>query len=256
MSRSGHLTPVPPLGAIVVGTFAMPRGARFDWHRHGVHQLAWASQGVLTVGACGSTWVLPPSRALWIPAGVRHRTGSTSPSTMRSLYFWPERCPTRWTAPTVVAVCGLLRELIGYLAGEAVPDDTRAHAEALVFGLLTPLSVTTIDPPAPCDERARAVAEAVLADPADGRGLDAWGRVVGASGRTLARLFVAETGMSFGRWRGQVRLRAALPLLAEGVAVATVARRVGYATPSAFVAAFRKAVGVPPGAYFARGGSR
>ncbi|SHH08615.1 AraC family transcriptional regulator [Streptoalloteichus hindustanus] len=252
MSRSGHVTPLPPLGAIVVGTFDMSRGERFDWHEHTVHQLAWAARGVLTVSARGSTWVLPPTRALWIPARVRHTTGATSPATMRSLYFWPDECPVDWAAPTVVEVRGLLRELIGHLAGEAVPADSRAHAEALVLGLLTPLSVTTIDPPEPRDDRARRVAAALVADPADGRCLASWGRLVGASARTLARLFVAETGMSFGRWRGQARLRAALPLLAEGVPIAVVARRVGYATPSAFVAAFRKAIGVPPGAYFAR----
>jgi AraC-like DNA-binding protein len=73
---------------------------------------------------------------------------------------------------------------------------------------------------------------------------------VGASGRTLARIFTAETGMSFGRWRTNARLRAALFLLAEQTPVAVVARQVGYATPSAFIAAFRQALGVSPGSYY------
>jgi AraC-like DNA-binding protein len=94
------------------------------------------------------------------------------------------------------------------------------------------------------------VAGALRDDPASRRGLDEWGRVTGASGRTLARVFRAETGMSFGRWRAQLRLAAALPLLAEGLPVTVVAHRVGYGSASAFVAAFRRAVGVPPGRYF------
>ena len=98
--------------------------------------------------------------------------------------------------------------------------------------------------------RARRVAEGIAADPAVARPLAEWGREVGASARTLARLFVSETGMTFGRWRTVARLAASLPMLAAGVPAGTVARRVGYASQSAFVAAFRREVGTTPGAYF------
>ena len=94
------------------------------------------------------------------------------------------------------------------------------------------------------------IAQALTDDPADHRDLAAWGRLVGASSRTLARAFVSETGMTFGVWRTQIRLLASLPLLGAGMPVATTARRVGYATPSAFVAAFRRVTGTTPGAYF------
>src|ERR671923_127352 len=97
---------------------------------------------------------------------------------------------------------------------------------------------------------ARGVADALLADVTDDRSLDAWGRAVGASGRTLARLFAAETGMGFERWRTTARLAAALPPLAGGMAVGATARQVGYATPSAFVAAFRREIGTTPAEYF------
>jgi AraC-like DNA-binding protein len=101
----------------------------------------------------------------------------------------------------------------------------------------------------PRDPRAAQLATAVIADPADGRDAAAWARHVGASTRTLARVFAAETGMSVARWRTQ-RLRAALIHLAAGTPVAVVARRVGYHTPSAFVAAFRETLGTTPGRYF------
>lgn len=117
--------------------------------------------------------------------------------------------------------------------------------------LLETLDVVPIGLPAPADPRARDVFAAVLAGPADPRGLAEFGRAVGASERTLARIFLRECGMTFGTWRTQARLRAALPLLAEGKPLATIAASVGYSSPSAFVVAFRRAVGVTPGAYFA-----
>ena len=106
--------------------------------------------------------------------------------------------------------------------------------------------------PLPLDDRARRVADSLLADVTDNRSLAAWGRTVGASARTLARLFVAETGMGFERWRTSARLAAALPLLAGGAAVSATAYAVGYASTSAFVAAFRREIGVTPAEYFQR----
>ncbi len=106
----------------------------------------------------------------------------------------------------------------------------------------------------PVDDRARFVADALIADPADGRTLGEWGRAAGASERTLSRRFVEETGLSFTEWRAQARLAAALPHLANGASIASVGRDVGYANPSAFIAAFRRVFGVTPGAYFDRPG--
>ncbi|MBV9416428.1 MAG: helix-turn-helix transcriptional regulator [Solirubrobacterales bacterium] len=123
-------------------------------------------------------------------------------------------------------------------------------AEAVLLDLLKPVATTTIEVTLPADERAIDVARGLLADPADGRSLAEWGREVGASGRTLTRAFLAGTGVRFRRWRTAVRLRAALPRLACGEPISAVADRVGYQTPSAFVAAFRRETGLTPGAYF------
>jgi AraC-like DNA-binding protein len=227
----------------------MPAGTRFEWHTHEDHQLAWAASGVLSVLTSAATWVLPPTRALWIPAGLPHETASDGHATMRSLYIRPRLSPASWTEPTPVAASPLLAELIGYLGGTLEPDH-RAHAEVLLADLLTPVPMTTIAVRLPVSAPARQLAQALHANPADHRTLREWGREVAASDRTLARAFGAETGVPFGRWRTQLRLAAALPLLAAGEPVSRVASRVGYDTPSAFVAAFRRETGQTPAAYF------
>jgi AraC-like DNA-binding protein/quercetin dioxygenase-like cupin family protein len=254
VSRAGQDADGEDTGAAVfVATFPMPAGTRFDWHTHEDHQLAWAATGVLTVltgEVDGSTWVLPPTRALWIPAGLPHETASDGRATMRSLYIRPSLSPVTWEDPTPVAASPLLAELIGYLGEPGLPAGHRAHAEVLLADLLTPVPVTTIQVPLPSASTARRVAEALRADPADRRTLREWGRAVGASERTLARAFAAEAGVPFGRWRTRLRLQAALSMLAAGQPVSRVAGRVGYDTPSAFVAAFRRETGQTPGSFF------
>lgn len=237
-------------GQAIVCTIPMPLGRRFEWHHHDEHQLAWSPEGVLVVRTEAGSYVLPPARALWIPAGVSHETSASGVAVLRSVYIRPKHCTIGWERPTAVAVSPLLRELIPHLEDPTMPDGERSRAEAMLFDLLEPLAVATIDVRLPEDDRARHVAEALIENPGDERTLATWGRHVGASSRTLARIFVTETGLSFGRWRTLARLQAALLQLAEGLPVGLVAARVGYRTPSAFVAAFRAHTGSTPGQYF------
>ncbi|XKK39019.1 helix-turn-helix transcriptional regulator [Nocardiopsis sp. ARC36] len=241
---------VPPgAGTIVVGSFPLSSGQWIPPHSHTKHQLAWSRHGVLGIAVEDTYWVLPPTRALWVPAGVVHRTGATRDAVLRCLYLEPDQCGLDWTEPTPVGVNGLLAHLIEYLSRQDLADDVRLRAEAVVLDLLHPLPTMPIDVPRPVDGRVRAVADALLADPADRRSLEAHARAAGVGRRTLTRLFVEDTGMSFDRWRTHMRLRAALPLLAEGQSVARVAHATGYATSSAFLAAFRRTVGTSPRRY-------
>ncbi|MGH9019694.1 MAG: AraC family transcriptional regulator [Acidimicrobiales bacterium] len=249
MSQDGQCEPLDDGADVVVVTFPMPAGSVFDWHTHDDHQLAWAASGVLTVRGEATAWVLPPTRALWIPAGQRHETLSESAAVMKSAYVRPATCSIEWTECTPVAATALMAELMDFLQ-TPLGGPPRSHAETLLVDLLTPVEASSVDVRVPLDDRAKAVADALMKDPADPRTLAEWGADVGASDRTLARAFRADTGLPFGRWRALVRLRVAMRALGEGQPVGNVARLVGYDSVSAFVAAFRRETGVTPSAYF------
>jgi AraC-like DNA-binding protein len=234
--------------AIELMRFEMVQGQAFDLHAHDPHQLAWASTGVLMVDTTDRFWVLPPHLALWIPSGVPHAPAALRETVMRGIYFDPDRCPLRWDRPTVLVISPLARQLIEYLAGE-LPGDARVRAEAVLLDVLRSVDAAPISVPMPADDRARDVARMLLDNPADSRSLEQFARDIGSSPRTLLRLFLSETGLTFNEWRVHARLQAAIAHLAEGRPVASVAGQVGYATGSAFVAAFRRVTGLTPATY-------
>ncbi|MET7570063.1 helix-turn-helix transcriptional regulator [Streptomyces sp. NPDC005492] len=253
MSRNGQDPGHPHDTAILVGQFTMPRGTFFTTHQHPVHQLLCSERGLLRIRSEQGTWLLPPALALWIPALVPHATGSEGDAVMRGVYVDPVSCPhIDWRDPTVVAMTRLLRALVEHLDRTDLSPDVRSRAELVLLDELRPVPVTSVAVPEPRDPRARAVAEALRTHPADDRPLAEYGRQVRASARTLARLFVTQTGLGFGQWRERLRMQAALPFLAEGLPVESVARRVGYASASSFTAAFHRVVGVTPRQYFPR----
>jgi AraC-like DNA-binding protein len=223
---------------------------RIDWHYHTVHQLITPIHGVLQVSTPLGVWVVPPQRAVWIPAGVEHAHRAHGPTQMRSLVFEPARNPLRLDRPTVLAAEPLLREVIVTLTDEPdLPVRQRRNLERVALDRLRTVRELPLCLPAPADDRLRALTQLLHADPADARTLAELGRAVGAGERTLSRLFRQQTGMTFPQWRGRLRLQHALTLLAAGTAVTPAAAACGYRSPSAFIEAFRDAYGTTPGRY-------
>ncbi len=170
---------------------------------------------------------------------------------MRTLVFPEAVDPLRLDRPTVLAVSPLLREVIIALTeDDRLGPPQRANLERVALDQLRRVEALPLCLPSPHDDRLRAIEALLRADPADQRTLAALGTAVGASERTLSRLFRAETTMTFPQWRAQLRLHHALSLLAAGTPVTSVATACGYSSSSAFIEAFRNAFGSTPGRYY------
>ncbi|MBN8873562.1 MAG: helix-turn-helix transcriptional regulator [Rhodospirillales bacterium] len=221
-----------------------------DWHAHPRAQLLTALAGVLRVDTPAAQFVIPPGTGLWVPAETRHLTRMPAGLRMRALFLRQDAARAGPSAVTVVAISPLLRELILAACAETVTwdeDGPVRHIAALALHEIGHAATRSIALPACRDPRLLRVAAALRADPADPRGLEAFAASAGASARTLARLFRADTGMSFQAWRRQLRLTEAWALLAQGVPPARAAATVGYDSGPAFGAAFRLAFGLTPG---------
>jgi AraC-like DNA-binding protein len=235
-----------------VGAYAhdYPKGHHILPHHHAWHQLVYARAGVMTVSTADGAWVVPPQRAVWMPAATEHEIRCASAVSMRTLYLAPTLRAPLPAACCVVQVPPLLRELILASVEAPGPAPRRSRLAALLLLELAAAAVAPLHLPEPSDPRVRRITEALRAEPGDPRTLAAWGKEVGASPRTLSRRFLSETGMTFRQWQRQARLLAALVRLAQGHPVTSVALDLGYDSPSAFIHAFRRALGKTPRAYF------
>jgi len=212
----------------------------------------------MTVRTSEGTWVVPPRRAVWIPAKTAHSVLMSGPVSMRTLYLregmvrhLPRNC-------CVVNVSPLLQELIVHACQFPRMNRrsrTQAHLIDLILDQLTAVKAIPLQLPTPADSRAQRVAAMLQGDPAEARSLSALCRQSGASKRTIERVFEKETNLTLGKWRQQLRLLRSLQLLAAGEKITSAALEAGYSSPSAFIAMFRKALGTTPRQYLGNGGS-
>jgi AraC-like DNA-binding protein/mannose-6-phosphate isomerase-like protein (cupin superfamily) len=223
-------------------------------HRHRRAQLLYAVSGVMQVTTAVGSWVVPPNRAVWVPANVGHDVRMSGDVAIRTLYVDTTRPAGLPKACTVVEVSPLLRELILALLEEPVQYDLKGRGALIANLILRELRTMEVAPlhlPIPEDPRLARLCDSIMARPDMGATLETLSASAGASVRTIARLFRRETGLSFRRWREQARLIQALKLLGEGRSVGRVAEKVGYRSASAFSAMFRRALGREPRQYFA-----
>jgi AraC-like DNA-binding protein len=248
-------TPRDVEAAILVRTFAVrhtnPRV--IAPHAHDWHQLIYAREGVMWVRTAQGEWVVPPNRAVWVPAGIEHGIEMSGTVFVQTLYLatcvageLPKRC-------CAVNVSPLLRELIFHtITLGTLARNVPTHERLLGFLVdqFSELPTIPLKLPLPSDERAKRAAAWIRAHPGDSGSLKQMARHAWASVRTLERLFQKETGMTIGKWRQQSRLLHALRLLATDRPVSAVAFEVGYESVSAFIAAFKRYFGTTPMRYF------
>jgi AraC-like DNA-binding protein len=238
-----------------------------DPHHHPWGQLAFSVTGVIRMTATRSTYIVPPSRAVWIPQSVEHTVNVVEDAEIRTLYLYQDarHCgpevdaapDSPWRHCRVIEVSSLLRELVMHLGTEPVPlapgqrPGTREqHLIALVLDELRRAQQVPIGVDLPQDKRLRALCESVLDDPTRWSTLETCAAETGASARTVARLFRSELGTTFLQWRQQVLLAKALTMAARKVPMAVISAELGYASPSAFTAMVKRSVGAPPSQFF------
>ncbi|MGH3387520.1 MAG: AraC family transcriptional regulator [Actinomadura sp.] len=224
-------------------------GAGIDAHSHDDHQIIYAGRGVLGITTSSGSWITPATHAIWVPAGTVHAHLAHGELELHLVGLPAGDNPLGLDEPTVLAVVPLLRELI--LAYTRAPHDDCPERGRLRAVLLDQLRASPQQPlylPIPTTPQLKELWEILRADPADNRTLAALGEQIGASSRTLSRLFRSDLGMTFPQWRTQLRLYHALVLLADNTPVTTVAHMCGWSSASAFIDVFRRTFGCTPGA--------
>ncbi len=222
-------------------------------HVHRQAQLIYAISGVVSVTASGRTWVVPPSRAVWVPGGTEHETRSLAGVRFRALLIDGDEATGMPDACAVVEVTPLLRELILRLAVLAEAPRDGEFARAVTRLLLLELAVLPVEPlslPLPRHAPLARFCDGLQRDPARPLSVAEAARQLHMSRSSFMRLFQRETGLSFAHWRQQARLLQALLLLADGHSILNVALACGYNSPSAFSAMFRRSLGRTPREYF------
>ncbi|ALS60003.2 AraC family transcriptional regulator [Pandoraea norimbergensis] len=222
-------------------------------HSHPRAQLLFAVEGVYTIETATGTWLVPPHRAAWIPAGVTHNCNGRGQAILAcSLYIDPAVSNQLPNECCIIEVSTLLRSLIS----EAIdipslyePEGRDGRVMSLIVDEICRAPTVPLHLPMPRDPRLLRICRMLLAEPGNDGDLDDWARVGNVGRRTLTRLFRSETGITFSHWRQQLRLMVALSRLAAGDAVTTIALDLGYESPSAFTSMFRTAMGRTPKEY-------
>jgi AraC-like DNA-binding protein len=239
--------------AITTLTHDYSAGHVVPLHFHDRDQLVYASSGVMTVRTQNGTWVVPPHRAVWIPAEIPHTITMSGLVAMRTLYLKPRLSEGLPRDCCVINVSTLLKELILHACTVRTLKKSvkwQMHLVAVILHQLEAVQMIPLQLPHLSDPRLVRIAEILTVDPRDSRTLAQLCKGTGAGKRSVERLFQQEIGMTFGKWRQQLRLMQGMRLLAEGAKVTHAALESGYSTPSAFTSMFRKALGTTPSSYF------
>ena len=222
-------------------------------HSHPRGQLVALTQGLIIVEAGSERWMHPSQRCAWIPPNCRHAARSVGGAAGSMVDLSPQMCRGLPKLPCMFNSSELLFAIVHRILRWDLQRPLNPAKKRLIATLRDEIRQPDQQPlrlPIPREERLARVADALLDDVADDRTLDAWADVAGMARRTFMRAFSAQVGMSFGRWRQQARLFAALELLAQGKSVTEVSMAVGYDSVSAFIEMFRTMLGTTPQTYF------
>lgn len=255
-NRKGRRLPLPagPETAVYCRARDYEADTLIPLHHHpDRHQLVYAETGVLVVRAGMGRWVVPSTRAIWMPAGTGHQVHCIGQVQMRSLYVTPAAMRQPPAGPSAVSVTQLLAALIRAAASVQQPyvEDSRdGRVMRLILDEMQTLPVLPLHLPEPKDARLRMIGRQLERHPDDASTLHDWAQRLQVDVKTIQRLCTRELGMTFGQWRQQARLLRALERLAVGEKVIDVALALGYESPSAFTTMFKRRFGLTPSQFF------
>jgi AraC-like DNA-binding protein len=248
--RSADEHEATPRPVVAIGA-DYPAAFELDTHRHRRGQLLYAASGVVAVSTPQGAWVAPPERAVWIPGGTPHAVRMVGAVSTRSVLIEPS-VAALGEACRVVGVGALLRALL-IAASELPLEYDEDGRDGLVMALLAAelARAPTIPLAVPFPRMAALAARChrFLERPRASDTIDGWAAELSMNRRRFTRLFRRETGMSFTQWRQQACLSAALPRLAAGEAVTTIAFDLAYESPASFSTMFKRVLGVAPSRY-------
>ncbi|RWR27423.1 AraC family transcriptional regulator [Sinirhodobacter populi] len=243
-----------PVTALRVSVQARDQETPMHSHRSG--QFILALSGALSCQVPGFLWIVPPACAVWIPEDVLHSTRATLNANVCFLFVKPGAAVLP-ESPCTVEITPMVREMILHLADEqdveSVADASTGRLMQVLLEQLEAMPRTRFGLPVSLHPKLKAIVETLTNNPADRSTLTQWAVRAAMSERTLARLIIRETGMTFGRWRQQLRILISLRQLAEGKTVLQVSDDLGYVSTTAFITMFKKALGTTPGRYFFMG---
>lgn len=221
-------------------------------HVHRKGQLILTLHGAVTCVAGNEIWIVPPNCGVWIPGGLPHSARATSNARLNYLFVEPGAANLPGNSCTL-SVSPMIREMVDRLARERadyLADSHAARIARVILDELAQMPYERFNLPISNHPKIRAMAHALTIEPSDRSTLSDWAKHLAMSDRSLARLLIRETGLTFGRWRQQLHLVVALRELASGEAVQNVAAELGYESVNAFITMFKKALGTTPAQYF------
>lgn len=253
-----HAEPIESRPVITFGaTMTTSRQIQTGFRKHRKSQFILVLQGVFHCEMNERLWIVPTQSAIWVPGDYPiHDVKIKGPFEGYVTFIAPEAASRLPSSCCAVSTTPLLRELIIRdarfpVAVDPPENDMEGHLAALLVDEIVTAPPGDFHLPMPTDRRLRKVVDMIMANPAERGTMDTWASRAGLSKRTLARLLLDQTGMSFGRWRQQLKLMLAVEWLAEGTSIQQVAFDLGYESAGSFVTMFRKALGTSPGRYMA-----
>jgi len=213
-----------------------------------LHQVFWSPDGVLAVRRGETSRFVSSREMLWVRRGVVTEVRGLGVQTVLRVCL--RQAPAALTSLPAAALAP--EEHVGTrllrIARPGVSEAEGLRTRVEMLDALSASPAVEIDHVGAGDTPAHMVARALLANPADATSLADWAARLHVSAKTLQRDLEREFAVTFTALRTRIRLKAAVAMLADR-SVTETAHLVGYASASAFVAAFTREFGKSPGRY-------